>query len=96
MMNLESWIVSTGGGQATDLPDTRAAFWRVILANVGGGRRVYTRLAPLSLSAGIKNPQIRPFMSRAFVGTVPAEIPPPPPHQRGRDTDCPYPHDRAE
>jgi hypothetical protein len=36
----------------------------------------YTASAPLSLPAGIKNPQIRPFMSGAFVGTVPAEIPP--------------------
>jgi hypothetical protein len=35
---------------------------------------VYT----LSLPASIKNPRIRPFMSGAFVGTVPAEIPPPP------------------
>jgi hypothetical protein len=41
-----------------------------------GGRRVYTSSAPLSLPAGIKNPRIRPFISGAFVGTVPAEIPP--------------------
>jgi hypothetical protein len=29
---------------------------------------------PLSLPGGIKNPRIRPFMSGAFAGTIPAEI----------------------
>ncbi len=76
MMDLDSWIVSTGAGQATGLPDSRDTLWRVVLANGGGGRRVYTSSAPLSLPAGIKNPRIRPFMSGAFVGTVPAGIPP--------------------
>jgi hypothetical protein len=76
MMDLDSWIVSTGAGQATGLPDTRDAFWRIVLADGGEGRRVYTSSAPLSLPAGIRNPRIRPFMSGAFVGTVPAEIPP--------------------
>jgi hypothetical protein len=37
MMDLDSWIVSTGAGQATGLPDTRDAFWRIVLANGGGG-----------------------------------------------------------
>jgi hypothetical protein len=76
MMDLDSWIVSTGAGQATGLPDTRDALWKVVLAREGEGRRVYTSSAPLSLPAGIKNPRIRPFISGAFVGTVPAEIPP--------------------
>ncbi len=67
MIDLDSWIVSTGAGQATGLPDTRDAFWRIILANGGGGRRVYTSSAPLFLQAGIKNSRIRPFMSGAFV-----------------------------
>ncbi len=35
---------------------------------------MYTSSAPLSLPAGIRNPRIRPFMSQAYVGTVPAEI----------------------
>ncbi len=76
MMDLDSWIESTGAGQATGLPDTRDALWRVVLANGVGGRRVYTASAPLSLPAGIKNPRIWPFMAGAFVGTVSAEIPP--------------------
>jgi hypothetical protein len=63
MMDLDSLIVSTGAGQATGLPDTRDALWKVVLANEGGGGRVYTASAPLSLPAGIKNPRIRPFMS---------------------------------
>jgi hypothetical protein len=29
---------------------------------------------PLSLPGGIKNPRIRPFMSGAYAGTIPAEI----------------------
>jgi hypothetical protein len=60
MMDHGSWIVSTGAGQATGLPDTRDALWRVVLAN-GGGGRVYTSSAPLSLPAGKKNPWIQPF-----------------------------------
>jgi hypothetical protein len=76
VMDLDCWIVSNGAGQATGLPDTRDTFWRVVLAGAGGGRRVYTSTAPLSLPAGIKNPRIRPFVSGAFIGTVPAEIPP--------------------
>jgi hypothetical protein len=76
MMDLDSWIVSTGAGQATGLPDTRDAFWKVFFAREEGGRRLYTSSAPLSLPAGIKNPRIRPFIYGAFVGTVPAEIPP--------------------
>jgi hypothetical protein len=39
-----------------------------------GGRRVYTSSAPLSLPGGIKNPRIRPFLSGAYAGTIPAEI----------------------
>jgi hypothetical protein len=31
MMDLDSWIVSTGAGQATGLPDTRDTLWRVVL-----------------------------------------------------------------
>ncbi len=38
---------------------------------------MYTSSAPLSLPVGMKNPWIRPFISGAFVETVPAEIPPP-------------------
>ncbi len=38
MMDLDSWIVSTGAGQATGLPDSRDTFWQVILeAGRGGG-----------------------------------------------------------
>jgi hypothetical protein len=35
---------------------------------------VYTSSAPLSLPGGIKNPMIRPFVSGAYAGTIPAEI----------------------
>ncbi len=35
---------------------------------------MYTSSAPLSLPGGLKNPRIRPFMSRAYAGTIPAEI----------------------
>jgi hypothetical protein len=76
MMDLDSWIVSTGAGQATGLPDSTDTFWRVILEAGREGRRVYTSSAPLSLPSGIKNPRIRPFMSGAYAGTIPAEIPP--------------------
>jgi hypothetical protein len=31
-MDLDSWIVSTGAGQAAGLPDSRDTFWRVVLA----------------------------------------------------------------
>jgi len=74
MMDLDCWIVSTGAGQATGLPDSRDAFWRVVREEGMGGRRVYTSSAPLSLPGGIKNPRIRPFMSGAYAGTIPAEI----------------------
>jgi hypothetical protein len=66
--------VSTGAGQAAGLPDTRDAFWRVIREEGMGGRRVFTSSAPLSLPCGIKNPRIRPFMSGAYAGTIPAEV----------------------
>jgi hypothetical protein len=71
MMDLDSWIVSTGAGQASDSRDT---FWRVVLGAGRGGRRVYTSTSPLSLPGGLKNPRIRPFVSGAFAGTIPAEI----------------------
>jgi hypothetical protein len=74
MMDLDCWIVSTGAGQATGLPDSRDAFWRVVHEEGMGGRRVYTSSAPLSLPGEIKNPRIRPFMSGAYAGTIPAEI----------------------
>jgi hypothetical protein len=44
MMDLDSWIVSTGAGQATGLPDTRDALWKVVLANEGGGGGEYILL----------------------------------------------------
>jgi hypothetical protein len=74
MMDLDCWIVSTGAGQATGLPDSRDTFWQVILEAGVGGRRVYTSSPPLSLPGGIKNPRTRPFVSRAYAGTIPAEI----------------------
>jgi hypothetical protein len=74
MMDLDSWIVSTGAGQAAGLPDSRDTFWRVVIDAGRGGRRVYTSSAPLSLPGGLKNPRIRPFMSGAYAGTIPAEI----------------------
>jgi hypothetical protein len=37
-------------------------------------RGVYTSSSPLSLPGGLKNPRIRPFMSGAYAGTIPAEI----------------------
>jgi hypothetical protein len=38
MMDLDSWIVSTGAGQAAGLPDSRDTFWRVVCkAGRGGG-----------------------------------------------------------
>jgi hypothetical protein len=74
MMDLDCWIVSTGAGQATGLPDSRDALWRVVCEEGMGERRVYTSSAPLSLPGGIKNPRIRPFMSGAYAGTIPAEI----------------------
>jgi hypothetical protein len=48
MMDLDSWIVSTGAGQATGLPDTRDAFWRMVLAGGGGGGGESTRAPPPS------------------------------------------------
>jgi hypothetical protein len=74
MMDLDSWIVSTGARQAAGLPDSRDTFWRVVLEAGRGGRRVYTSSAPLSLPRELKNPSIRPFMSGAYAGTIPAEI----------------------
>jgi hypothetical protein len=74
MMDLDSWFVSTGAGQAAGLPDSRDTFWRVALEAGRGGRRVYTSSAPLSLPGGLKNPRIRPFVSGAYAGTIPAEI----------------------
>jgi hypothetical protein len=56
MMDLDCWIVSTGAGQATGLPDSRDTFWRVVREEGMGGRRVYTSSAPLSLPGGIKKP----------------------------------------
>ncbi len=35
---------------------------------------MYTSSAPLSLPGGLKNPRIRPFVSGAYAGTIPAEI----------------------
>jgi hypothetical protein len=48
MMDLDSWIVSTGAGQATGLPDTRDAFWRMVLAGGGGGAGQSIRAPPPS------------------------------------------------
>ncbi len=70
MMDLDCWIVSTGAGQATGLPDSRDTFWQVIRGEGMGGRMVYTASAPLSLPSGIKKPRIRPFMSGAYAGTA--------------------------
>jgi len=47
MMDLDSWIVSTGAGQATGLPDTRDAFWRMVLAGGGGEENLYELRPPL-------------------------------------------------
>jgi hypothetical protein len=52
MMDLDSWIVSTGAGQATGLPDTRDTLWRVVLAAGGwggGGSGEYILVLPPSL-----------------------------------------------
>ncbi len=65
-----------GPGRPLACPTPEITSGGLFLAGVGGGRRVYTSADPLSLPAGIKNPRIRPFMSGAFIGTVPAEIPP--------------------
>jgi hypothetical protein len=40
----------------------------------GRGRESIPAPPPLSLPGEIKNPRISPFMSRAFAGTIPAEI----------------------
>jgi len=56
MIDLDSWIVSTGAGQAAGLPDARDIFWRVVLEAGRGGRRVYTSSAPLSLPGVLITP----------------------------------------
>ena len=71
---LMNWWLIKGAGQAAGLPDSWDAFWRVVIDAGRGGRRVYTSSAPLSLPGGLKNPRIRPFMSGAYAGTIPAEI----------------------
>jgi hypothetical protein len=76
MIDLDCWILSTGAGHNSCLPDSREMFWRMVLDPARGGRRVYTSSAPLSLPAGTRNPRIRSFMSGAFDRPIPAAIPP--------------------
>jgi hypothetical protein len=76
MIDLDCWIVSSGAGHNSCLPDSREAIWRIVLAPEQGGRRVYTLSAPLSLPASIRNPRIRNYMSGAFDRPIPASIPP--------------------
>ncbi len=66
--------MSNGARQSTGLPDSKDANWQVILTPGREGGRVYMSSAPLSLPGGTRNPRIRPFISGAFVGTIPAEI----------------------
>jgi hypothetical protein len=70
LVDLDSWIVSTGAGQAAGLPDSRDTFRRVILDAEREVGRVYNSSAPLSLPGRTKNPRIRPFMSQTFAGTI--------------------------
>jgi hypothetical protein len=46
MMDLDSWIVSTGAGQAAGLPDSRDTFWRVVLEAGRGGEEGLYQLCP--------------------------------------------------
>jgi hypothetical protein len=45
MMDLDSWIVSTGAGQAAGLPDSRDTFWRVVF-EAGRGEEGVHQLRP--------------------------------------------------
>ncbi len=66
MMDLDSWIVSIGDGQATGLSDS-------LRLGEGGGE--YTPAPPPSpYQEESRNPKIMPFMSGAHAGTIPAEI----------------------
>jgi len=76
MIDLDCWILSTGAGHNSCLPDSREMFWRLVLDPARGGRRVYTSTAPLSLPAGIRNPRIKSFVSGAFDRPIPANITP--------------------
>jgi hypothetical protein len=46
MMDLDSWIVTTGAGQAAGLPDSRDTFWRVVLGAERGGEEGVYQLRP--------------------------------------------------
>ncbi len=52
-MDLDSWIVSTGAGQATGPPDTRDTLWWVVLAGGGGGGGYESIYALLQLLGNI-------------------------------------------
>ncbi|MFN9909191.1 MAG: hypothetical protein ACK56F_24240, partial [bacterium] len=64
--DLDSWIVSTGAGQATGLPDTRDAFWRMVLAGGGGGEVSLHELRPPLPSGGDKKSSDPPLHVRGF------------------------------
>jgi hypothetical protein len=49
MLDLDCWIISSGAGHNNCLPDSREAFWRIVLAlERGRESSVYVVSPPLS------------------------------------------------
>ncbi len=72
MMDLDSWIVCTGAGQATGLPDSRDTLWRVVLANGGGGGESVYQLRPPLPASGDKEPTDPALHVRGLCGNGPS------------------------
>jgi hypothetical protein len=49
MIDLDCWILSTGAGHNSCLPDSRELFWRLVLDPARGGEEgVYIHCSPLA------------------------------------------------
>ncbi len=68
MMDLDSWIVSTGAGQAAGLPDSRDIFWRVVLEAGRGGEEGVYQLRPPVPAWGTKEPKDQTIHVRSLSG----------------------------
>jgi hypothetical protein len=76
MMDLDSWIVSTGAGQAAGLPDSRDTFWRVVIEAGKGEKEGLHQLRPPVPAWRTQEPQDQTFHVRSLCGNNSGRNPP--------------------